>query len=271
MNAPASPAGGAEAWTPAAPRVVKACCADLWAHPGVRLLAGEALRPGGLGLTERGLARARLSPGDRVLDVGCGPGSTLGLLRRRGLRAVGVDLSPALAAEAAGAAPAAVADAERLPFRSGSFRGVLMECVLSAVPDKAAALAEAARVLRPGGALVLSDVTRSGPLPEPLRSLAGWVACAAGALPARAYAEALAAAGLAAEEPEDHGPALAALVDQARRRLALLQGAMHAGLVGDEPVLGTPGLLDLGQHLLGLAAGAVARGELGYVLLVARR
>ncbi len=256
---------------PAAPRVVKACCADLWAHPGVRLLAGKALRPGGLALTERALAELGLSPGDRVLDVGCGPGTTLGLLRGRGFGGVGVDLSPALAAEAASAGPAAAADAERLPFPSGCFHAAFLECVLSAVPDKGAALAEAARVLRRGGALVLSDVTRSGPLPEPLASLAGWVACAAGALTAGGYAEAVTEAGLSVERLEDHDGAVGELIARARRRLALLQGALRAGLVEADPVLGGPDVLDLGQDLLGLAAEAVARGELGYVLLVARR
>lgn len=51
---------------------VKCRCADLWAHPLVRLLAGDAFRPGGVGLTAELVGRLRLDGGARVLDVGCG-------------------------------------------------------------------------------------------------------------------------------------------------------------------------------------------------------
>lgn len=255
----------------AEPAVLKACCADLWAHPGIRLLAGEALRPGGLELTARALDVLRLAPGARVLDVGCGAGATLGLLRARGFAAVGLDYSATLAAQAAQRAPTARGDAERLPFRSRSLDAVLMECVLSAVPDKAAAASELGRVLIPGGTLLLSDVTREGRLPEPLDSLAGWIACAGGALTADGYRGLLSGAGFTVEVEEDHRAALAALVTQARRRLALLEGALGAGLVDPEGEGLDLGLIRLGHALLAQAADAVSAGALGYVVIVARR
>jgi len=255
---------------PAAPEHLKACCADLWSHPGVRLLCGETLRPGGPELTLHALDLLGLEDGSRVLDIGSGPGATLGLLAGRGLRPVGADYSASLAAESAAAAPSVAGDAERAPFRSGSMDAAFMECVLSAVPDKASALAEAARVLRTGGSLALSDVAVEGVLPEPLDSFAGWIACAAGALPASAYVALLEAAGFVVEVAENHRSAMAELLAQVTRRLALIRGAIRAGLV-DVTSLGLDeSLLDLGERLLATAKETVGDGLLGYGLFVAR-
>jgi SAM-dependent methyltransferase len=250
---------------------LKSCCADLWSHPGIRLLAGDTLRPGDLELTWRALSHLDLPAGDRVLDVGCGPGSTIGLLTGAGLRAFGVDYSQALAAEAGLLGPVALADAERLPFGPDVFDAVFIECVLSAVPDKRAALSEIRRVLRDDGVLALSDVVVDGPLPPPLDSVVGWVACAAGAENRKGYVELLEDAGLCVTLAEDHAAALTELLVQARRRLALLQGAMAAGLVAADPLLLNPGLVELGQELLGIALASVETGRLGYALMIARK
>ncbi len=258
----------------AEPTFVKACCADLWSHPGVRMLAGESLHPGGLDLTERALAGLALDPGARVLDLGCGPGTTAELMCRRELRVVGLDYSRDLAAEAAARAPAAgfaVADAERLPFADASFDGLLAECVLSVLPDLEGAAGETARVLRPGGRIAVSDVVREAPLPEELDTLVSWIACAAGALPSEQYGDLLVTAGFRGLEVEDHSGALASMINRARRRLGLLQGSVAAGLVDPGGAGLDPGLIVLGQTLLGMAAGAVESGHLGYALLIATR
>ncbi len=255
---------------PASPAYLKACCADLWAHPGVRLLCGEALRPGGAELTLHAVGLLRLEDGARVLDVGSGPGATLGLLTERRLRPVGADYSVSLSAESAAVAPSVAADAEALPFVSGSMHAAFMECVLSAVPDKRAALAEIGRVLRSGGTIVLSDVVVEGTLPEPLDSFAGWIACAAGALPVRGYLDLLEDAGFTVDAHEDHRSAMASLVAQVGRRLALIRGGVRAGLV-DTPSAGLEdGLLDLGDRLLATANEAIGAGHLGYGLFVGR-
>ncbi len=101
------------------------------------------------------LDQAPWAEGDRVLDVGCGPGTYLEQLTARGIDAVGLDLSEGMAGEArrSGAA-AAVGDAGRLPVRSGAVDGVLAAHMLYHCPDVDAAVAELARVIRPGGALV---------------------------------------------------------------------------------------------------------------------
>lgn len=256
--------------TPAAPEHLKACCADLWSHPGVRLLCGETLRPGGPQLTLHALDLLGLGDGARVLDIGSGPGATLGLLAGRGLRPVGADYSASLAAESAAVAHSVAADTERMPFCSGSMDAAFMECVLSAVPDKAAALVEAGRVLRPGALLALSDVVVGGPLPEPLDSFAGWIACAAGALPASGYVDLLEAAGFVVEVAEDHRSAVAELLAQMSRRLALIRGAIRAELVDVASVGLDESLLDLGDRLLATAKEAIGDGLLGYGLFIAR-
>lgn len=270
---------------PAAPAAVKACCAEVWSHPAVRLLVGQTLRPGGGDLTGRLLDALDLPAGSRVLDVGCGPGTTLRLAADRGLAPVGLDYSLRLAGEAAGPGPVVGGDAERLPFRAASFDAALVECVVSALPDKARALGELARVLPPGAGLALSDVTATGQPPEPAATVLAWAACTAGALPAGGYADLVESAGFTVESVEDHGAALQALVDRVRRRLALLEGASATGILPDLRSLqaGIPGLdgltrwageedpVAVAQEVLGQLAAAVEAGDLGYVAVVARR
>ena len=252
------------------PSYLKACCAEVWSHPAARLLIGDALRPGGVELTRHALKLMDLRAGARVLDLGSGTGATLGALRSAGFRAVGTDYSRALATESAERAPTVVADAELLPLASASFDAVFCECVLSAIPDKPKALAEVARVLDRDGRLALSDVLVEAPLPPPLDSVAGWVACAAGACDARGYERMLEDAGFTIKVREDHHQAMAALVAQSRRRLALLAGALRAGLVqGPSETAGT--LIQVGESLLAAAAAAVESGALGYALYVAAK
>jgi malonyl-CoA O-methyltransferase len=95
-----------------------------------------------------------------ALDVGCGTGRLLAALAGRpGLRAAGVDLAPGMCAAARAAAPGAgvaAADAEALPFRAGAFDVVLSTSTFQWLPRLEPALAECARVLRPGGRLALA-------------------------------------------------------------------------------------------------------------------
>lgn len=58
-----------------------------------RLASADCLRPGGVELTERGLTHCAFGVGERVADLGCGPGVTLALLAERGLSPVGMDRS----------------------------------------------------------------------------------------------------------------------------------------------------------------------------------
>lgn len=124
--------------------------------------ARATLRPGGLGLTRRLVEPAGLAPGAKLLDVGCGAGASVELLRREyGLAALGVDQNPPPPAGAE-AGVLLEADAHRLPFADDMFEAVLFECSLSKMDKPALALAEAARVLKPGGLLLLADLYAKG-------------------------------------------------------------------------------------------------------------
>lgn len=136
--------------------VVAAC--RLYEQEAVRRVTGDAIRPGGLGLTRRALTLAALPTGARVLDVGCGVGATVALCRWDfGLDAVGLDLSAMLLAEGC-PQPLVQATAPQLPFARHTFEAVLAECSLSLVVDWDEALGDVARVLCPGGLFVFSDV-----------------------------------------------------------------------------------------------------------------
>ncbi len=109
-------------------------------------------------LTAR-LRRLGLRPGDRLLDLGCGGGRHAVAGAREGGRVVAMDRDPAsLAATRRGVGavgPGGVSvvrgDALHLPFDDGAFDRIVAAEVLAHLPDDAAAAAELARVLRPGG------------------------------------------------------------------------------------------------------------------------
>jgi SAM-dependent methyltransferase len=111
------------------------------------------------------LLTAQLPPAPSdVVDLGCGTGTLALLLADAGHRVRGLDLSPAMVeraraklAAAGHDVPVEVGDASRPPFEAGSADVVLCRHVLWALPDPGAALERWARLLRPGGRLVLVE------------------------------------------------------------------------------------------------------------------
>ncbi len=173
---------------------VKSCCATVYGFDLVALFLGESYHPGGVTLTRRLAERLDLQHGERVLDVACGIGTTALLLAaEREVDVDGIDLGATQIAHARARAAAAglgdrarfeVGDAERLPVDDGQFDAVVCECALCTFPDKAAAAAEMARVLRPGGRVGITDIWLDPTRLDPeLRGLAGRVACVADARP----------------------------------------------------------------------------------------
>src|SRR5213083_2766263 len=139
-------------------------------------------------------ALAELHPGEIVLDLGSGGGIDVLLSARRvgpTGKAYGLDMTDEMLALArenqrkAGVTNAEFlkGDIERIPLPDGSVDVVISNCVINLAADKRRVLAEAFRVLKPGGRFAVSDVVVRGELPSAVRrSMEAWVGCVAGAL-----------------------------------------------------------------------------------------
>lgn len=110
--------------------------------------------------------------GKDVLEIGCGTGLVLGKVAPHASSAVGVDLSPGMITRAKERGLEVLrASATALPFADASFDVVYSFKVLAHVPEIDVALAEAARVTRPGGVMLLEFYNR-----QSLRYVARWLA-----------------------------------------------------------------------------------------------
>ncbi|MBO0801869.1 MAG: GNAT family N-acetyltransferase [Nocardiopsaceae bacterium] len=153
------------------------------------------------------VAVAALEPGETVLDLGSGGGADVLLSARRvgpAGRVYGLDASPEMISLAR--ANAAAAGAENAEFLRGSIEDVplpeghvdvvISNCVVNLSPDKPRALAEAFRVLRPGGRLGVADVIAAeGADPVRRAEAEQRTGCAAGTVTAAQYRDQLLAAG----------------------------------------------------------------------------
>jgi arsenite methyltransferase len=253
---------------------VKSCCAAVYQSEWARLLLGESFHPGGLALTERLGQLLGLEPGLRVLDVAAGTGaSAIHLAKTFGCMVDGIDYGSGSVQAATAAAKAAdvgqlvrftQGEAEQMPFADGQFDAVICECAFCTFPDKRAAAAEFARVLRPGGKVGLSDLTRTGNVPQGLQGLLAWVACIGDAQPLGEYERLLADAGLPVTLVEAHDDALIALTRDVRMKL------MAAELLAKLRRVALPVAdFDQARTMAGAAADAVGAGLFGYVLITA--
>jgi SAM-dependent methyltransferase len=151
---------------------------------------------------------ASLKPGERVLDLGSGSGMDCFVAARYvGVRGdvIGVDMTDAQLDKAARLRDAAgdltqvrfiESYIEELPLASGFRDAVISNGVINLVADKEAVFREAARVLRPGGRLAISDIVTDVHLPQAVTcNVDLWAACIGGAMHRIDYQEAIAAAG----------------------------------------------------------------------------
>ncbi len=255
---------------------MKEACAAAYASPAVRWLLDGELHPGGETTTRRALELIGVRPGERLLDVASGTGtSALLAAREYGCLVAGVEYGERAVVDAQRAADAAglcdrvgfiVGDAVALPFDDDQFDAVLCECSLCLFEDKPRAMAEIRRVLRPSGRLALCDVVVDRPrLPPKLDVALATVACIGEALSRDGYEALLTNAGLrvTAIESRDEDAGLLA-----ERVLDRLRGARVLGL--DRPA-GSPIATGEAIELVQAARRAIAQGALGYAILAATR
>ncbi len=153
------------------------------------------------------VAFTAIGEGEVVLDLGSGAGIDLLLAAKkvgpRG-RVIGVDMTDEMIAKAEQSiAAAGVANVEvrkgvieELPVESGSVDWVISNCVINLSPEKPKVFAEIARVLKPGGRMLVSDIVVQD-LPQWVRdSAALYSSCIAGAISESEYAAGLEGAGL---------------------------------------------------------------------------
>jgi SAM-dependent methyltransferase len=174
-------------------------------------------------------ALAELGAGETVLDLGSGGGIDVLLSARRvgpSGKAYGLDMTDEMLALArenqrkSGLSNVEFlkGEIETIPLPDDSVDVVISNCVINLSADKDRVLAEAFRVLRPGGRFAVSDVVVRGPVPAAIRrSVELWIGCVAGALEETEYRAKLARAGFEAVDVE---PTRVYKVDDAREMLA---------------------------------------------------
>jgi ubiquinone/menaquinone biosynthesis C-methylase UbiE len=153
-------------------------------------------------------AVADLHEGEVVLDLGSGAGADVLISARRvgpAGRAIGIDMTDEMLDLARhNATDAGVENVEflkgyleELPLPDASVDVVISNCVINLSGDKPKVLAEAARVLKPGGRFAVSDVIADPDMDEQTKAdMQAWTGCIAGALTEQEFRQALSAAGL---------------------------------------------------------------------------
>jgi arsenite methyltransferase len=153
-------------------------------------------------------AVADLQPGETVLDLGSGAGADVLISARRvapGGKAIGLDMTDEMLelarvnAQAAGVTNVEFIKGylEEMPLPDASVDVVISNCVINLSGDKPATIAEAARVLRPGGRFAISDVIADPEMDERTKAdMAAWTGCIAGALTEAEFRQLLTSAGL---------------------------------------------------------------------------
>jgi ubiquinone/menaquinone biosynthesis C-methylase UbiE len=152
-------------------------------------------------------ALAQLRPGEVVLDLGSGGGIDVLLSAKRvspGGKAYGLDMTDEMLVLArenqrkSGVQNVEFlkGEIENIPLPDNSVDVVISNCVINLSADKDRVIAEAFRVLRPGGRFAVSDVVVKGEVPSEIRrNVELWVGCVAGALEESEYRQKLRAAG----------------------------------------------------------------------------
>jgi len=153
------------------------------------------------------VALASLKQGETVLDLGAGAGFDCFLAAGRvgdGGRVIGVDMTPEMLEKARENARKGnysnvefrLGEIEHLPVADNSVDAVISNCVINLSPDKKGVFAEAFRVLRTGGRLMVSDIVLLKELPDFIKnSIEAYIGCVSGAMLKDEYLKAVREAG----------------------------------------------------------------------------
>lgn len=205
---------------------------------------------------------AEMRPGQTVLDLGSGAGIDLLLAARRvgpTGKVIGVDMTDEMISRAraniadAGATNVEVRKGiiEELPVESGTVDWVISNCVINLSPEKRRVFAEIARVLKPGGKMLVSDLVAND-LPEwVLRNSDLYCSCISGAISEAAYLQGLRDAGLADVEVR------ARLVYGPEQLEALVGSETNGGCCGSAAL---PASLDQLKEMAGKVASVKVYG-----------
>lgn len=242
------------------------CCSDPLSSGEARLLYGEealAGLPTGALVASRGcgdpVARANLQPGERVLDLGSGGGiDALIAARLVGPQGSvwGLDMTPEMVSLARHNASVAGVEnvtflegsIETIPLSAGSVDVVISNCVINLCADKAAAFAEARRVLASGGRLVVSDIIAFASIPAETHDALGMLTgCRNGIPEAASYEKMLHTCGFAHVRIEPKTLYTDEILHEKARRknllpaLARIRSRNVGGLVGSAIIHGIAG------------------------------
>jgi len=153
------------------------------------------------------VALASIREGEVVLDLGSGAGFDCFLAAQRvgkSGRVIGVDMTPEMLEKARENAAKGgyqnvefrLGEIENLPIADNNVDLIISNCVINLSPQKERVFAEAYRVLKPGGRLMVSDIVLVGDLPESIqKSVAAYISCLAGAAKKEKYLDAVKEAG----------------------------------------------------------------------------
>ncbi len=235
----------------------------------------NVLHPGGLKLTEQLAVLADIDEKSTVLDIASGKGvSAIFLAKRFSCEVVGVDLSKDMIKKAANLAKTEmvsdrvafeVADAEKLPFKTGAFDAILSECALCLFPTKKLALSEMYRVLKDGGKIALSDVTLDQTRRE-LRDKLLFFSCTAGAESLGALRSLFEEVGFVEVTAIDASQVIVDLYKSLKRQSFLLKPLLK--IVGSSHrCVNSKNMEEFGRT----AEQLILEGKLGYCVLIGRK
>lgn len=152
-----------------------------------------------------------------------------------------------------------------MSFSDESFDAIVCECAFCTFPSKATAAREFFRVLKPGGQVGISDLTRAEEQISDLKGLLAWIACIGDALPLEQYTSILQASGLCIERTEEHNDALKEMVREVQSRLLGIEVMTGIGK------LQLPGIdLSNAKQFATAAAEAILKRSLEYAVIIAR-